>query len=118
MRQQSSIVQVNLTRAGSYSLCFVKSHPLFLSELGYLVTSEILVFLSQILSFRKCSLVSGAVVHVTFMFAKLFIEMYMYICFEGLREDWLSQLSYPHKIKKLFTYFTYVGFTSCWLKRQ
>ena len=38
------------------------------------------------------------------IFAKLFIEMYMYICFEGLREDWLSQLSYPHKIKKLLTY--------------
>ena len=38
------------------------------------------------------------------IFAKLFIELYMYICFEGLREDWLSQLSYPHKIKKLLTY--------------
>ena len=32
----------------------------------------------------------------------------MYICFEGLREDWLSQLSYPHKIKKLLTLLTYL----------
>ena len=38
------------------------------------------------------------------IFAKLFIEMYVYICFEGLKEDRLSQLSYPHKIKKLLTY--------------
>ena len=43
------------------------------------------------------------------IFAKLFIEMYMYICFVGLREDWLSQLSYPHKIKKLLTYLLVLG---------
>ena len=42
------------------------------------------------------------------IFAKLFIEMYMYICFKGIREDWLSQLSYPHKIKKLLTYLLYI----------
>ena len=30
--------------------------------------------------------------------------MYMHICFEGLREDRLSQLSYPHKIKKFLSY--------------
>ena len=39
--------------------------------------------------------------------------MYMYICFEGLREDWLSQLSYPHKIKKLLTSLTCLYKTSC-----
>ena len=44
------------------------------------------------------------------IFAKLFIEMYMYISFEGLREDCLSQLSYPHKIKKLITYFLKFSF--------
>ena len=43
-----------------------------------------------------------------YIFAKLFIEMYMFICFEGIREDWLSQLSYPHKKSTyILTYLTF-----------
>ena len=34
--------------------------------------------------------------------AKLFIEMY--ICFEGLREDWLSQLRELPSLNEVFTY--------------